>query len=65
MFKPSWMVLYQNPTVCNTCNQKFGEPENAPDVLDDPFVIFSNCQGGNDVSSAFPESLTFPEVSIP
>ena len=30
------MVLYQNPALNSFCNSKPGEPEDAPDIFDDP-----------------------------
>ena len=69
-----FMVLYQNPALGGSCNQKPGELENPRDILDDP-LLTPNSQGGNrapptpdstPTSSEPPTSLvspTSPELS--
>ena len=41
----AFMVLYQNPSLCRSCNQKPGKSENTLDILDDPVLTFPNSQG--------------------
>ena len=53
----AFMVLYQNPVLCGSCNQKPEESENTPDVLDDPLLTFPSSQEGN---QAPPTSLELP-----
>lgn len=60
------MVLYQNPALRGSCNQKPGESESTPKILDDTFPIFPSSQGGagNQVSPASPEPPTSLEAPI-
>ena len=57
----AFTVLYQNPALCSACNQKPGESENTPDILDDPLLTFPNSQQGNQASPASLEAPTSPE----
>ena len=42
--KKGFMVLYQNPTLSCSCNQKPRESVNTSDVLDDPLPAFPSSQ---------------------
>ena len=42
----AFTVLYQNPTLCGSCNLKPGEPEDSPNTLDDPLLSSLISQGG-------------------
>ena len=42
--KKAFTVLYQNPTLSCSCNQKPRESVNTSDVLDDPLLAFPNSQ---------------------
>ena len=41
----AFMVHYQNSTLCGSCNSKPREPENSPNILDDPLLSFPISQG--------------------
>ena len=57
----AFMVLYQNPTLHGSYNSKPGEPENSPDILDDPPSKLSHLSGGN-LAPPTPDSIpTSPE----
>ena len=57
----AFMVLYQNPALWGLSNQRPGESENTPNILDNPLLTFPNSQGGNQAFPAFPAPPTFPE----
>ena len=43
----AFMVLYQNPALHDPCDLKPGEPENPPDILDDPLLSSALSRWGN------------------
>ena len=59
----AFMVLYQNPALSGSYNQRPGESESTPDILDDLLLNFPNSQGGNQVSPTSPEAPTSPDSS--
>ena len=57
------VVLYQNPTLCSSCNQKSRESESTPDIQDDPLLTFTRPHERDQISPASPEPPTSSDPS--
>ena len=64
-----FVLLYQNPTLYSSCHLKPGQPEDSPDILNDPLLSSPVSQQGNralpapDSIPASPEPPTSPGSS--
>ena len=54
----AFKVLYQNPALRGSCNQKPGQSE-TPDILDDPLLTFPNSQGKKPSFPCFSRATSF------